>query len=63
MKYVVILNDGYEVGYDIFDTEEELLEFINRPFNRSQGITVFKGEELQVLTVDGKKVLSNPKGG
>jgi len=58
MKYVAILNDGYEIGYDYFDTEEEVLEFINRPFNRSQSIVVFKGEELQVLKIDGKKILS-----
>jgi len=36
MKYLVISNDGYEVGYDSFDTEEEALEYINNPIYSSR---------------------------
>lgn len=62
MKYVVIITDGYEFEYDIFDTEEQIIEFINSPSYKKYSTTVFKGEELAVIrSSGGNKILYKPQ--
>lgn len=58
IKYIVVLQDAYEIEYEIFDTEKEALELVNSLSYKTYTATVVRGEELEVRKTDnGKKIL------